>query len=157
MAQDDFGRELTDTTCSECGQACQVPFKPTEGKPVYCRDCYRKRRPPRRDDSFKKWQIIIGSKLGTPALFLSFFLFWFQHNAILMKSILFLLAGLVILSGCVNEEKARPSPMASTTSSTVATTLATSPIPLSVYSTTSPIPLPLSSTTGVHPYFGTFS
>ena len=40
-------REMHDATCSECGQPCQVPFKPTEGKPVYCRECYSKRRPKR--------------------------------------------------------------------------------------------------------------
>ena len=41
----DFGpREMHKATCSECGQECEVPFKPTEGKPVYCRECYRKRR-----------------------------------------------------------------------------------------------------------------
>jgi CxxC-x17-CxxC domain-containing protein len=42
----DFGgdREMHKATCSECGKECEVPFKPTEGKPVYCRECYRKRR-----------------------------------------------------------------------------------------------------------------
>lgn len=41
----DFGpREMHKATCSECNQECEVPFKPTEGKPVYCRECYRKRR-----------------------------------------------------------------------------------------------------------------
>ena len=40
-------REMSDATCSECGQPCQVPFKPTEGRPVYCRDCFAKRRPSR--------------------------------------------------------------------------------------------------------------
>ncbi len=40
-------REMTDAVCSECGQPCQVPFKPTEGRPVYCRDCFAKKRPPR--------------------------------------------------------------------------------------------------------------
>ena len=40
-------REMHDATCSDCGQACQVPFKPTEGRPVYCRDCFAKRRPSR--------------------------------------------------------------------------------------------------------------
>jgi len=40
-------REMTDAVCSECGASCQVPFKPTEGKPVYCRECYAKRRPKR--------------------------------------------------------------------------------------------------------------
>ncbi|MBU0757842.1 MAG: DNA-directed RNA polymerase [Nanoarchaeota archaeon] len=40
-----FGpKELHDAKCSECGQDCQVPFKPTEGKPVYCRECFRKKR-----------------------------------------------------------------------------------------------------------------
>lgn len=47
MAKDDYGRELHDAVCAECGNATQVPFKPTEGKPVYCRECYRKRRPKR--------------------------------------------------------------------------------------------------------------
>ncbi|HLD42565.1 MAG TPA: CxxC-x17-CxxC domain-containing protein [Candidatus Nanoarchaeia archaeon] len=32
-------------TCSECGNECEVPFKPTQGKPVYCRTCFAKRRP----------------------------------------------------------------------------------------------------------------
>ncbi len=41
----DFGpREMHKATCSECGTECEVPFKPTEGKPVYCRDCYRKKK-----------------------------------------------------------------------------------------------------------------
>jgi len=35
-------RELHDAVCAECGCETQVPFKPTSGKPVYCRDCYRK-------------------------------------------------------------------------------------------------------------------
>lgn len=34
-------REMFDTTCSACGVATQVPFKPTAGKPVYCRDCFQ--------------------------------------------------------------------------------------------------------------------
>ena len=41
----DFGpREMHKATCSECNQECEVPFKPTEGKPVYCKECYMKRR-----------------------------------------------------------------------------------------------------------------
>jgi CxxC-x17-CxxC domain-containing protein len=28
------------TTCDECGNSCEVPFKPTMGKPVYCRECF---------------------------------------------------------------------------------------------------------------------
>ena len=37
-------REMHKATCSECGKECEVPFKPTEGKDVFCRDCYRKKR-----------------------------------------------------------------------------------------------------------------
>jgi CxxC-x17-CxxC domain-containing protein len=33
-------RELHDATCANCGTATQVPFRPTEGRPVYCRDCF---------------------------------------------------------------------------------------------------------------------
>jgi CxxC-x17-CxxC domain-containing protein len=42
-------REMHNVTCSDCGKATQVPFKPTEGRPVYCRDCFQKHAPPRRD------------------------------------------------------------------------------------------------------------
>ena len=28
------------TTCSKCGKPCEVPFKPTGSKPIYCSDCY---------------------------------------------------------------------------------------------------------------------
>jgi CxxC-x17-CxxC domain-containing protein len=43
--QDD--RPMFDTVCSECGKETQVPFQPTQGRPVYCRDCFAKNRPPR--------------------------------------------------------------------------------------------------------------
>ena len=37
-------REMFATVCSNCGCECQVPFKPTEGKPVFCSNCYAERR-----------------------------------------------------------------------------------------------------------------
>jgi len=40
-------REMHDATCSECKQTTQVPFKPDPDRPVYCRDCFQKRRPAR--------------------------------------------------------------------------------------------------------------
>ena len=40
-------REMHKATCSDCGAECEVPFKPTEGKPVRCQDCFRKNRPQR--------------------------------------------------------------------------------------------------------------
>lgn len=46
-----FGdRPMFDITCSKCGAASQVPFQPTAGRDVYCRDCFREMNP-RRDDS----------------------------------------------------------------------------------------------------------
>lgn len=33
------------TTCSNCGKECEVPFRPTGEKPVYCSDCFRKMGP----------------------------------------------------------------------------------------------------------------
>lgn len=43
----DEPREMHKTVCSECKAECEVPFKPAEGKPVYCRDCYAKHKPKR--------------------------------------------------------------------------------------------------------------
>lgn len=40
----DGPREMHKATCAECNSSCEVPFKPTEGKPVYCKDCYLKRK-----------------------------------------------------------------------------------------------------------------
>ncbi len=43
-----FGpREMHKATCSDCGKECEVPFQPTEGRPVYCQDCLPKHRKPR--------------------------------------------------------------------------------------------------------------
>ena len=38
-------REYTTVTCSGCGMETRVPFAPTAGRPVFCRDCYRSKRP----------------------------------------------------------------------------------------------------------------
>jgi len=37
-------REMFDAVCAQCGVETKVPFKPTPGRPVYCRDCYSSRR-----------------------------------------------------------------------------------------------------------------
>jgi CxxC-x17-CxxC domain-containing protein len=44
----DGPREMHKAVCSECKKECEVPFKPTEGKPVYCRECYASKKPARR-------------------------------------------------------------------------------------------------------------
>ncbi len=41
----DFGpREMHKAVCAECNKECEVPFKPREGRPVYCRECYSAKR-----------------------------------------------------------------------------------------------------------------
>jgi CxxC-x17-CxxC domain-containing protein len=37
-------RQMYTAVCSSCGGEAQVPFQPTSGKPVYCRDCFAKQR-----------------------------------------------------------------------------------------------------------------
>lgn len=34
--------EMHRTTCTECGNQCEVPFKPRGDKPVYCDNCFKK-------------------------------------------------------------------------------------------------------------------
>ena len=37
-------RQMYPATCSNCGQATEVPFEPRSDKPVYCRECFQARR-----------------------------------------------------------------------------------------------------------------
>lgn len=38
----DFGRSpLYSATCVQCGNDCEVPFKPMGNRPVFCRDCFK--------------------------------------------------------------------------------------------------------------------
>ncbi len=30
--------------CAQCGKSCEVPFRPTDGKPVYCNVCFGGKR-----------------------------------------------------------------------------------------------------------------
>ena len=36
-----FEKEMHEVTCDKCGKRCEVPFKPSGDKPVYCSDCFR--------------------------------------------------------------------------------------------------------------------
>jgi CxxC-x17-CxxC domain-containing protein len=38
------GREMFTAVCADCGTETQVPFAPTGGRPVYCRNCFQARR-----------------------------------------------------------------------------------------------------------------
>ena len=50
-------REMHKAVCDECGKDCEVPFRPSGDKPIYCSDCFEKkdgggsRRPSQRDSS----------------------------------------------------------------------------------------------------------
>ena len=45
-------REMFDAVCADCGAACKIPFKPSaNGKPVYCKDCYKKYAPEKKRDN----------------------------------------------------------------------------------------------------------
>ena len=37
-------REMFPATCAECGKETMVPFKPSNDRPVYCRDCFNARK-----------------------------------------------------------------------------------------------------------------
>jgi CxxC-x17-CxxC domain-containing protein len=61
----DGPREMHKAVCSDCKQECEVPFKPTEGKPVFCKQCFFKRKDaenggsgfrPRREEQPKQAQ-----------------------------------------------------------------------------------------------------
>ena len=40
-------REMHKATCADCKQECEVPFKPSGDRPVYCKECFSKRKPAR--------------------------------------------------------------------------------------------------------------
>ena len=44
-------RQMHETTCSDCGRRCEVPFKPSNSKPVYCNGCFKRDSNPRDDYS----------------------------------------------------------------------------------------------------------
>jgi CxxC-x17-CxxC domain-containing protein len=37
----DKGFILHEAVCDRCGRKCDLPFKPTGNKPIYCRSCFR--------------------------------------------------------------------------------------------------------------------
>ena len=45
-------REMHDAECSFCGRPTQLPIKPLTGRPIYCHNCFRERRPRRSFGEF---------------------------------------------------------------------------------------------------------
>lgn len=41
--RDNKPAEMFSATCSDCGKPCQVPFRPSGDRPVYCNDCFAKK------------------------------------------------------------------------------------------------------------------
>lgn len=49
----DSGRrspEMHNVICDKCGKQCQVPFKPTGDKPVFCSECFKQSNGSRNRD-----------------------------------------------------------------------------------------------------------
>ena len=47
-------REMHKATCGDCGNECEVPFEPSEDKPVYCNDCFQNHKPEGRSEASGK-------------------------------------------------------------------------------------------------------
>jgi CxxC-x17-CxxC domain-containing protein len=39
-----YSRVETRATCSQCGKETTVPFKPTQGRPIFCRECFMQKK-----------------------------------------------------------------------------------------------------------------
>jgi CxxC-x17-CxxC domain-containing protein len=61
-----FRKQMHEVICDKCGEKCEVPFRPTSNKPVYCSDCFRKKEhtesrkaeAPMRNDSQAELELI---------------------------------------------------------------------------------------------------
>ena len=41
--RDSGRREMHKAVCDECGESCEVPFRPSRDKPIYCSNCFEKK------------------------------------------------------------------------------------------------------------------
>ncbi|HIL43735.1 MAG: hypothetical protein CXT65_00785 [Methanobacteriota archaeon] len=59
-------REMHPTTCTLCGTKTQVPFKPTPGKPIRCRDCMDKVKDGKasKDELAKERKVLNAARAG---------------------------------------------------------------------------------------------
>nr|WP_135605443.1 CxxC-x17-CxxC domain-containing protein [Methanococcoides sp. NM1] len=42
-------RDMHKSKCTNCGQETEVPFVPDPNRPVYCRECFQKHKPSKKD------------------------------------------------------------------------------------------------------------
>lgn len=45
-------KEMFEATCASCSKTCEVPFRPTGERPVYCRECFDGNKPESRDREY---------------------------------------------------------------------------------------------------------
>jgi len=38
------GRQMHSAVCADCNKECKIPFKPSGDRPVYCQDCFSRRK-----------------------------------------------------------------------------------------------------------------
>jgi CxxC-x17-CxxC domain-containing protein len=59
-------RVLHKAVCADCNKECEIPFKPSGGRPVYCKECFLKRKNGERvlvyERSFHKDQAALAPK-----------------------------------------------------------------------------------------------
>ena len=41
-----YARVETRATCSQCGKETTVPFRPTQNRPIFCRECFTQKKAP---------------------------------------------------------------------------------------------------------------
>ena len=62
--RDSGRREMHKAVCDKCGKDCEVPFRPSGEKPIYCSDCFEgkdggsSRRPGRRSSGGSDKQLL---------------------------------------------------------------------------------------------------
>jgi CxxC-x17-CxxC domain-containing protein len=39
-----YARVETRAVCSQCGKETTVPFRPTQGRPIFCRECFTQKK-----------------------------------------------------------------------------------------------------------------
>lgn len=60
----DFGdRKMYEVICDSCGEKCEVPFKPSSDKPVYCDSCFAKKGKDNKSSQSAKQLEMISNKL----------------------------------------------------------------------------------------------
>ena len=46
-------KQLFSAICADCRKPCQVPFRPSGDKPIYCKDCFMKRKEKSAGDTWR--------------------------------------------------------------------------------------------------------